>query len=133
MSDWYQRIGEALVGFVGEPAERILLYAEVEEGALSADVFIEPLAGADIAYRFAPDEVTTLVYAFWETGEGPVPPQGWLAMRYLVEGGRFTVELTYPDQVQADEALSDRRPRVLAAVFGERHVDYSDPRGTGGV
>jgi hypothetical protein len=38
------------------------------------------------------------------------------------------MDLTYPDQVNDEEELSDRRPRAITKYFGDMKVDYSKPK-----
>jgi hypothetical protein len=45
----------------------------------------------------------------------------------VIDEGAFKVELKFPEQVDEDEDLADRRPAAVRAVFGEGVVDYSSP------
>lgn len=46
-------------------------------------------------------------------------------MCYVIDGGKFSIDFTYPDQIQKDEAVSDRRPRAVKQYFNDLKVDYS--------
>ena len=129
MADHYQRIGGAALAACPEAVEKLLLYAEVEDGVSSADLFFQLHGESVVRFRFAPSELRDLVVEFWETGEGPAGPGSWAAFSFVVEGGQFSVNLIYPEQFVADEGLAERRPRAIAACFPGMAVDYSRPSG----
>lgn len=129
MTDFYQRIGQEILGAVGGSVERLLLYSEVEVGVISADIFYQSPNNSVVYFRFAPEALRNLIYDFWESGEAKIAPRSWAAMQFGIESGRFHVELTYPDQLNADEELSDRRPRIVAEYFPGSKVDYSNSNG----
>jgi hypothetical protein len=45
-------------------------------------------------------------------------------MCYVVEGGKFKIDLQYLDQLNAEEGVPDRRPIAVRKYFGETDVDY---------
>jgi len=129
MTDHYQRIGQEALAVCGGLSSKLLLYAEVEDGAISADLFFQRPAEQLVRFRFAPEALRESIYKFWESGENNITPRSWAAMRFVVLGGQFTVDLTYPEQLNSDEGLPERRPLVVAECFPGLRIDYSKPHG----
>lgn len=100
---------------------RLLLYAEVEDGVISADLFSQ-FRGGPVRFRFAPAGLREAIYSDWEAAK-----DRWATYALLVENGRFSLSLQYEDSLKHDEALHDRRPRIVRAHFGDTLVDYSSP------
>lgn len=121
----YQSIGAELVSVPQEPFESIVLYAEVEDGVLSANVFYA-VPGADkIIYRVGTGALEDLVYELWEKW-GSLPGQEpWRALLYTAHGGKFRIEMTYADQFDEKLGEAERRLRAIQPVLGKREVDYS--------
>src|SRR5215467_7154153 len=122
----YQEIGQAALAIADDLAGRLLVYAEVEDGVVSADLFYVDTAGV-VRFRICPWEMQELVYLLWQRWqEHPGNPE-WRVMCYIIDGGKFRIQLTYPDQVNKDEDLSDRQPLAIKKYFGDMKVDYSNP------
>jgi len=133
MSDFLKRIGQQAVKLAGGGSFlKLLLYSEVQDGVISADVFFQiGLESRLVHYRCAPPELSDLIYEFWENGDHKIRPRSWAAMRFWVESGRLSVHLIYPEDFDPEETLHDRRPRVVASCFPLTEVDYSKPDGDG--
>jgi hypothetical protein len=130
MTDHYQRIGAEAMVVAATSVQKLLVYSEVADGVISADVFFQTPQDSLVNFRFAPDGLRDLIYEFWERGAQGIAPRSWAAMRFTVDGnGHFAADLIYPDQFTDDEDVSDRRPRVVAELFPGAQVDYSRPRG----
>lgn len=129
-TDFIQAIGAAALDQAGSEADgRVLVYAEVEDGALSADLFVEHVSVASVRYLFAGPDLEQAILDFWEQSKADPQAGEWRTLAYLIRpDGRFTMDLKYPDQVDPDEDVSDRRPPVLKAHFGDAKIDYSRPR-----
>ena len=65
--------------------------------------------------------------AYWDACGREDPARAWRVITYVIDEGAFKVELKFPEQVDEDEDLADRRPAAVRAVFGEGVVDYSSP------
>jgi hypothetical protein len=124
----YEEIGRAAVDVAGaDLAGRLLVYAEVEDGVIAADVaYLSAQAGA-VRLRAAPAGLRRTVYEFWELWREQPQNREWRVMAYVIDGGRFSIDLSYPDALTADEGLSDRRPRALRKYFGEARIEYFRP------
>src|SRR6187431_1804662 len=96
------------------PNSRVLLYAEVADGVISADLLWHPPSEPKVLFRFASNQLKNLVYALWEHGAESIPAKSFAAIALVIENGAFTADLKYPNEFKKKEALSDRRPRVIA-------------------
>ena len=126
--DYYQRIGQAAITECAG-AQRILVYSEVEDGVVSADLFFLFQGDEAVRFRFGSLSLQDLMVELWETGDGELSPRSWLALTFTITDGKFDAKFTYPDQVDSEEDLSERRPRVVESCFPDLKVDYSKPRG----
>jgi hypothetical protein len=130
MSDFYKQIAQHALVVAGGTVHRFLLYSEVEDGVISADIFYQLPRDAVVRYRFASTTLRDLIYEFWESGGENIVARSWATMRLKIEtNGQFVVDLTYPDQLNPEEGYSDRRPRVIIESFSDAKVDYSMPNG----
>ncbi len=123
----YPEIGRAALGLAEGLAGKLLVYAEVEDGVISADVFYVNQAGV-VRFRFSPKPMQELIYSFWERWKEQPGNREWRAMSYVIEGGKFKIDLSYPDEINPDEDISERRPTVVKKHFGDMKVDYSKPK-----
>lgn len=51
----------------------------------------------------------------------------WQAVAYLIADDDFPIDSTYPEQIDSNEALQHRRPKVFNHYFGNVTIDYSNP------
>ena len=123
----FQRLAEIAIGVFERRPEKLLVYAEVQDGVWSADLFGELPSSRKVVFRFAPSELGRLVYRYWESGDAMVAARSWATFQMVIEGSEFKVDFTYPADVVEDEDLSERRPRVVATVFPGKAVDYTNP------
>lgn len=123
----YPEIGQAALGLAEGLAGKLLVYTEVEDGVISADVFYVNQAGV-VRFRFSPKPMQELIYSFWERWKEQPGNREWRAMSYVIDGGKFKIDLSYPDEINPDEDLSERRPTVVKKHFGDMKVDYSKPK-----
>jgi hypothetical protein len=128
MPDHIQRIGTALRHQCPIEAAQILLYAEVEDGVISASVFFQ-LNDNVAHFRYASDELEDLVYEFWETGNDRIPARSWRGMEYALSGTKFDIELSYENAFNPNEGQHERRPRVVARHFPGAKTDFTQPDG----
>jgi hypothetical protein len=125
--DVLNRVSElAFASFERRP-EKLLVYAEVEDGVWSADLFGEVPGVPKVVFRFAPSELGRLVHQYWEAGGESVKPRSWATFKMVVEGSQFKLDFTYPADLVKDEDLAERRPRVVEEVFPGKSVDYANP------
>jgi hypothetical protein len=122
----YPEIGQAALDLADGLAGKLLVYAEVEDGVISADVFYLNQSGI-VRFRFSPRPMQELIYSFWEQWKEQPGNREWRTMSYVIDAGKFKIDLSYPDEINPDEDISERRPSVVKKYFGDLKVDYSKP------
>ena len=122
----YSLIGHAALRQADDLAGKLLVYAEVEEGVISADIFYVNRAGV-VRFRFGSSAIQELIYSFWENWKSHPGNTEWRAMSMAIDGTHFNIDLTYPDQLNSQENILERRPELVMRHFGDLRVDYSDP------
>lgn len=123
----YQSIGREALNTAPALGGRLLVYSEVESGVASADIFYVEEGCDVIRFRFAPLALQEQVYSLWTEWMKHPGNREWRALSYVIDDGKFTIDLTYADQLVSGEALSDRRPQAIRKYFGGAKVDYSVP------
>ena len=123
----YQEIGESLLSFAGDFEGRLLLYADADEGTVSASVFGRTRGGDGVEMRFAPDELHDLVYSLWEEWREQPDQREWRVIAYVVDGDDFSIDLTYPDQINDPGDVDDPafRKRNVEKYFPGEKIDFS--------
>jgi hypothetical protein len=106
---------------------KLLVYAEADDGVVSADLFYEKGTTKVVTFKYCPDTLCDLVLNLWEKWRDHPGSQEWGAMAYVLQNRKFTLDLTYRDQMKANEETSDRRPWSVQKHFGDIQVDYSQP------
>jgi len=120
----YPAIGRAIIGVVGSAGGKILMYAEVEDGVVSTQVF-SPERGK-IVYRFGGGELDDLVYDLWTKWTEVPGNQEWRAMVYLInENRKFSIDLIYPDKFNDKADVVARRTAAAQSALGALPIDYS--------
>lgn len=124
ISQLLQEIGSEAVSEADGLGGRLLLYAEVEEGAMSADI-VYLTASRRLRLKFASHHLQDLIRELWRESAKQPPHHSWCAMEYVVDGGQFNLDFKYPDQVNIRQDLRPRRKRVVRAHFnGRDDMDY---------
>ncbi len=126
VEQFYQEIGQAAKAVAPDLAGRLLIYAEVEDGAVSADIFYATATG--VRFRICPQSMKGAIYSFWKQWTSVPGNREWRVMCYVIDDGKFSIDFTYPDQIKANEGLPDRRPLAAKRYFGDVKVDYSKPK-----
>jgi hypothetical protein len=121
----YQSIGAELLSVPEEPFDRIALYAEGEDGVMSADVFYLPRGGAKLVYRFGGETLMELLFELWEKWAAIPVQQPWRALLYTVKDKKFDIKLTYQDDFDDSQAEAKRRLSAVPTVLGNYPPDYS--------
>jgi hypothetical protein len=126
IEEFYQKIGEAALDMADDLAGNLLVYAEVQDGASSCDLFYENREGM-VRFKFCSETLRALVDSFWEFWKEHPRNREWRVMCYVIEGGKFRIDFTYPDQINKNEGIPHRRPLAIKKYFGDKKVDYSQP------
>lgn len=127
IEDLYQEIGTAALDVAEDRSGKLIIYAEVEDGVISADIFYINIDGI-VRYRFSSKLLQDLIYSFWRKWSAVLGNAEWRAMTYVIDGENFSVDLTYPDQIDPEVDLAERRPVVVKEHFGNLKIDYSRPK-----
>ncbi len=122
----YQDIGQAAMDLADDLVGKLLIYAEVEDGVISADFFYVNQSGR-VRFRFCPKAMRELIYSFWQQWQQQPGNREWRSMSYVINGKKFSIDLIYPEQLDASQNTSDRRPEIVKKHFGKMKVDYSKP------
>jgi len=123
----YLAIGQNALASAPGIGGRLLVYAEVEDGVSSADLFYVQTSSQSVRFRFGSSTMVDLIVSLWEKWQDIPGNKEWRVLCYVIENGRFSIDLTYPEQIDEDEDSSERRPRAVQKYFGEVSVDYSLP------
>lgn len=123
----YQDIGRAACDVASGMNGNLLVYAEVEDGVISGSLFYEKGADRSIVFKFCPRGLQDLIYSLWQRWSSFPGNSEWRALEYFIQDGRFAVKLIYPEQINPDEGMPERRPKVIEKYFGNAKVDYSNP------
>ena len=120
----YQEIGGQAREMAGDDlAGKFLVYAEVAEGNVFVCDFLYENRNGGVSGIAAADRLMDTVYDLWQLWQAQPGSQEWRVMSYFVDdGGKVTVELTYPDDVGADEDRGDRRQRGHEKYFGDVEI-----------
>ncbi len=130
LEPYHQEIGRLALEAADETATKLLVYAEIDADGLTADLYFDDPEDPDtIHYRLCPPMLEAVIEAHWDAARQVDDKGEWATLAYVLEDGAFRVELKYPEEIDEheDEDISDRRPAVVAAVFGAGLVDYSRP------
>lgn len=122
----YSEIGLAALDFAEGLAGKLLVYAEIEDGVISADIFYVNQAGV-VRFRFSPKPMQELIYSFWKQWKELPGNRTWQTMSYVIDCGKFKIDLSYPDEINPAEDISERRLMVVKKYFSNAKVDYSKP------
>lgn len=98
---------------------RVLLCAEVEEGALSVALFVE--RGNHIDYVGPSwDKNYDILFDLWYLQAA----NRWSEIEYLLERDTFKVRFAYAEEFDPEEESFDRRDRTVQRYFGEKPIVY---------
>ena len=122
----FQRIGKLSLDSIGHCQGRVLVYAEVEEGAGSADIFAETTTSAKLVHTRGSLVLFRLFYSLWKSWDQDVGAPRWSTACYLIEGSSFHVDFGY-DDLSGEPGPLERRAVVLRRYFGDVQVEYGPP------
>jgi hypothetical protein len=119
-----ERLGQLIAEVLRDgDAEGTFMYAEAGDQWVEVGIFKD--MGEQVTYRHASDELEIAILDLWEA-ETDIDKK-WSVLHYTISNGKFSAEFQYPNDLDSDESSYERRPRALAARFGDKPVDYSDP------
>ena len=100
VEDLFQEIGREAVAVAGDDlAGRLLVYAEMEDRVISADLLYKNRDG-DVRLVLGPSALDKLVYELWQLWKAQPGNQEWRVMSYVVDKNlKLRIDLTYPEDV----------------------------------
>lgn len=110
--------GEALLA-TERLSGRVLLYAEVEDGVIAPSLFYQRGEARELFFEFCSSKLSDLIYALWEEWRDLPGRRAWRSMAFVIDAGRFFVDLGYPEQIDIHEAADIRLKRVVQQYFGD--------------
>jgi hypothetical protein len=113
-------IGQLLAQDRDYPGVDTLLYAEVGHDYIGESIF--KILGNQFLYRRPLNQ--RLPYALLELWEAQEGVDRWSELEYVLRGGRFDVNYFYPDEIDQEEDLADRRARSVRRHFGHKPIVY---------
>jgi hypothetical protein len=126
----YQSLGRELLSQVeGDLEGRILLFAAVKDGAGTISIFGTKSGASTVHLRLANRKLKNLVYDLWRRWRVQPNNQEWRVMCFVLDGANFSIDLTYPDQIESspdDVIVPDGyRNREVRRYFAGVEVDFS--------
>ena len=113
-------IGQLLALDADYPGIDTLLYAEVGEGYIGESIF--KILGDQFLYRYPLNK--RLPYALLELWKAQESDERWAELEYVLRDGEFDVTYFYPEEIDPEEILTERRERSLARHFGDKPIVY---------
>lgn len=113
-------IGQLLTEDCEYPFEPTLLYAQLDRNVVGESIFKE--LGNQILFRWP--VIEGLPYALLDLWEAQDGDDRWAEMEYLLRDGKFEVAYIYPDEIDAEEDVVERRARAVRRHFGEKPIVY---------
>jgi hypothetical protein len=105
---------------VGEETDGVFVYAEFEPGVISLGVYKD--FGEKVVSYWASSELSDKLWEAWRAAD---PDKRWSAVFYTIEEGKFDVRFLYEgDWVEDEEGYTGRLPRILAAKYGNKPIEY---------
>lgn len=121
----YQSIGAELASVPSEEFDRMVLYAEGEDGVMSADVYYVVPQGKELIYLFGGDTLTSLLFELWERWSAVPGQEPWRALLYSVRDRKFEIKLTYAGDFEANRDAEERRLAAVRPILGPYPANYS--------
>lgn len=117
-----ERIAVQALSELGNPTGKAMLYSEIEEGVISADLLAETRPGF-VVFKFASKSLQQHLYEMWNNV--PVASEKWRTLTVKIDADDFYAELQYDDQVDDSVDLTVRRTAIANDFFGEPEIDYT--------
>jgi hypothetical protein len=122
MGDMLNGIGQHLADILEHRPDGTYMYAEVSAGSCDAGVFYDE--GEQVFYYDPSDELLDALFDLWELAEAD---KKWAVLHYEVKEGAFDARFSYPDQIDPEESIVERRGRALQERYGDKPVIYPEP------
>lgn len=113
-------IGALLMEDSEYPLEPTLLYAQLDNNVIGESIVKE--LGNQLLFRWPVNErLPDALLELWEAQDG----QGrWSELEYVLRDDQFEVAYFYPEEIDPQENVIERRERALRRHFGEKPIVY---------
>jgi hypothetical protein len=112
-------LGAYLAHNVDDSADGVYLYAESDGGSYDAGVFRD--VGDSVVYFDPSDALFDQIIDLWDAAKADAK---WAVLEYQVVDGKFDAKFAFPDELDPEEYVVDRRGRALRARYGDKPIDY---------
>lgn len=102
------------------PYEPTLLYAQLDRDVVGESIFKE--LSNQVLYRRP--IIKRLPYALLDLWGAQEEVNRLMEMEYLLRDGRFDVAYVYPDAIDVEEDVVERRARAVRRHFGDKPIIY---------
>lgn len=113
-------IGRLLMEDGEYSSEPTLLYAQLDHNMIGQSIFKE--LGNQLLFRWPINQ--RLPYALLELWEAQDGQDRWSELEYVLRDGNFDVAYFYPDEIDPQEDVTERRERALQRHFGDKPIVY---------
>lgn len=121
MGDILNMLGQHLAEIIGNHPNDTFLYAEADEGFREAAIFHDE--GDKVIYYNPSQELFDDIGRLWEVAE---PDKKWAVMMYDVKDGKFDAKFVFPEDLDPEKSIVDRREDALIERYGNKDVIYPD-------
>lgn len=119
----YQAIGSEAMLATDGLSGRLVVYAEVEEGLIAPALYYQRGTDRSVHFEFCSSRLSDMLYALWECWRETPDYREWRTLAFVIDAGRFFVDLVFPEQVDPDETAEERRKRLVGAYFAPPQGD----------
>lgn len=113
-------IGRLLTEDRDYPFEPTLLYAQLDQGMVGESIFKE----LDNQVLYRRPVIEDLPHALLDLWDAQAGDDRWTEMEYLLRDGGFEVVYVFPDEIDPEEDVLERRARAVLRHFGEKPIVY---------
>ena len=123
----YQDISSEALRLADDLEGKLLVYAEIEDCTIASGMLYDKGEQRIPTFKFCSPALKEFLSDLWERWNEISENKEWRAVAYLISDGDFTIDFTYPEQIDVDETLQQRRSNVFQYYFGDVAIDYSNP------
>ena len=120
IDSYYNRIGIEALALAPEESGKVLVYSEIESGMSTCGIFYQ--SGSDITSLKCSRRLDDLIYDFWEAWKSRPDYSEWRGISFSIVNTQFDVSFIYPESIDEDEPIWERRPRIVRSFFGDLNI-----------
>ena len=112
-------VGGHIAAIVGDDHDGAYMYAESDGGSYGASIFKD--AGEAVVYFDPDDALFAELERLWHAAEHD---KKWEILHYEIKGETFDARFGFPEELDPEESIDDRRQRALQERYGDKPVIY---------